>query len=72
MITTYSITHALGRANICTPDADAIVQRVNALTASNGDSIDREFVQSELDALATADVQRQFGLSIVATENNDC
>ena len=34
-IATYYATHALGRADMSTPDADAVVQRVNAVTGSN-------------------------------------
>ena len=43
-ITTYYATHALGRADMSTPDADAVIQRVNAVTGSNGDKIGRAHV----------------------------
>lgn len=65
-VTTYHVTHGLGRAATSTADADAICTRVNALTASNGDSISEQAVQAELNAIASADVQALYRLSIEA------
>jgi len=67
-ITTYFATHNLGRASISTADADAIVQRVNALTGGNGDSLYRERVQAEVDTLADAETQKLYGITVEASE----
>ena len=64
MITTYFVTHSLGRAATCTADADAVVDRINAVTASNGDSLHRDRVQAELDALIDAETQKLYGITI--------
>lgn len=66
--TTYYATHKLGRADISTADADAIVSRVNAVTGSNGDSLYRDRVQAELDSLADAETQKLFCITIEAEE----
>ena len=67
-IATYYATHALGRADMSTPDADAVVQRVNAVTGSNGDSLYRDRVQAELDALIDAEAQKLYQISVEAVE----
>lgn len=67
-ITTYSVTHNLPRTSGSAPDADAIMARVNAVTASNGDSITAELVQRELDTMATAEVQALYGLRVIGTD----
>ena len=67
-ITTYYATHALGRADMSTPDADAVIQRVNAVTGSNGDSLYRDRVQAELDALIDAETQKLYQVSVDAVE----
>ena len=67
-ITIYYATHALGRADMSTPDADAVVQRVNAVTGSNGDSLYRDRVQAELDALIDAETQKLYQVSVDAVE----
>ena len=67
-ITIYYATHALGRADMSTPDADAVVQRVNAVTGSNGDSLYRDRVQAELDALIDAETQKLYQISVEAFE----
>ncbi len=70
-ITTYSVSHALGRAATCTADADAICQTVNNSIRGSGDSIDRDAVQRELDAVATAETQEIFKITIHATESSE-
>lgn len=67
-ITTYFVTHNLGRASICTADADAVCQRVNNVTAGNGDSTDFRAVQAELDSVADLDTQKLYGITIESTE----
>ena len=67
-ITTYYATHALGRADMSTPDADAVIQRVNAVTGSNGDSLYRDRVQDEIDALIDAETQKLYQVSVDAVE----
>lgn len=67
-ITTYFATHDLGRTSTNTADADAICNRVNALTESNGDSLHRDRVQAEIDALADAETQKLYGITIETTE----
>lgn len=67
-ITTYYATHALGRADMSTPDADAVVQRVNSVTGSNGDSLYRDRVQVEIDALIDAETQKLYQISIDAVD----
>lgn len=64
----YSVTHTLPRTSGSAPDADAIVQRVNATTAGNGDSATAALVQRELDTMATPEVQALYGLRVIATE----
>lgn len=66
--TTYYVTHKLGRADISTADADAIVSRVNSVTGSNGDSLYRDRVQEELDSLADAETQKLYCITVVAEE----
>ena len=65
---TYFASHKLGRAATCTADADAIVQRVNSVTASNGDSLCKDRVQDEIDALADAKTQELFRISVEFSE----
>lgn len=60
----YFVTHGLGRASSSVADADAICQRVNQLTASNGDSLFRDRVQSELDAMADSETQQLYRITI--------
>jgi hypothetical protein len=67
-IKTYFATHNLGRASTCTADADAIIQRVNSVTASNGDSLYKDRVQDEIDALADAETQALFGITVEFSE----
>lgn len=67
-ITTYFVTHNLGRADISTADADAIVRRVNDVTGSNGDSLYRDRVQAELDSLADADIQKLYRITVEAQD----
>lgn len=66
--TTYYVTHNLGRADISTADADAIVSRVNSVTGSNGDSLYRDRVQAELDSLADAETQKLYRITVEAEE----
>lgn len=66
-ITTYYVTHGLGRAAMSTADADAICTRVNTTTAASGDSTSEQAVQAELDAMASADVQALYRLTIEAS-----
>lgn len=63
----YSVTHGLGRASICTADADAIVEQVNTVTMSNGDSMFRERVQAELDLLISRVHQHIYRIEVVET-----
>lgn len=65
---TYYIMHNLGRAHSLTADADAICQRVNSLTASNGDSLDHEQVRAELDAICSAADQALMQISLVSED----
>ena len=58
---TYFVT-----ASSRSADAFSIVQRVNEVTSSNGDSIYKERVQEELDRLADAEKQEVYGLKIEA------
>lgn len=67
-ITTHFVTHNLGRDSICTADADAVCQRVNNVTAGNGDSINFQAVQAELDSLADLNTQKLYGITIESTE----
>ena len=66
--TTYFVTHKLGRADISTADADAIVSRVNDVTGSYGDSLYRDRVQAELDSLADADIQKLYRITVEAKD----
>lgn len=66
MATTYFVTHKLGRAAHSTADADAIVERVNSVAMSNGDSTSRQAVQAELNSIASADVQALYQIVVEA------
>ncbi|MBM5575788.1 hypothetical protein [Deefgea sp. CFH1-16] len=76
-ITTFSVTHSMPRTRAA--DADAIVEAVNATTASNGDSLSRDAVETELNELlakvaaktgdSVDEVKAHYGLEIIATEN---
>jgi hypothetical protein len=68
-VTTYFVTHGLGRADMCTPDADAIAQKVNAVTAGNGNSLNREAVQKELDSQANPEIQSLYRLTVEGQVN---
>lgn len=65
-ITTYSVTHNQPRTRAV--DADAIVARVNYVTAGNGDSLYADRVQDELDSICDAETQALYGIEIFATE----
>jgi len=67
VFTTYYVTHGLGRAATSTADADAICTRVNTTTAASGDSTSEQAVQAELDAMASADVQALYRLTVEST-----
>jgi hypothetical protein len=45
-------------------DAIAIVDRINTVTASNGDSACKNRVQDELDIVASPEIQAIFGLTV--------
>jgi len=66
-IKTYSVTHKMPRTR--SVDADAIADRVNEVTASNGDSLHRDRVQEELGSLCDSEKQALYGFEIVETEN---
>lgn len=66
-IKTYSVTHKTPRT--LSVDADAIAQRVNDVTASNGDSLYSDRVQEELDSICDSEKQSHYGFEIVETEN---
>jgi hypothetical protein len=65
-ITTYSVTHAQPRTHAA--DADAIIDRVNAVTAANGDSLYKDNVQAELNSICSAEIQELYGINVIATE----
>lgn len=67
VINTYSVSHTTPRTR--SVDADAIADRVNSVTASNGDSIYRERVQEELDSICSSVMQEVYGFFIVETPN---
>jgi hypothetical protein len=60
----YFVQHGLGRASNSTPDADAIVDHVNASVAGSGDSPYRDRVQRELDEKASQQVQELYRITI--------
>ncbi len=62
-ITTYYATHRLGRPHA---EADAIVHRINDLTAGSGDNRSWDAMRARIDALADADTQARLGISIEA------
>lgn len=74
-IKTYSITRRPGTAS----DADAIVDRVNSLTAGNGDSLHRDRVWAEAmeivnkiaarGHMTAEEIVDLYGLKIVETDN---
>jgi len=66
--TIYFASHGLGRASISTADADAICQRVNNVTASNGDSLSHDAVQAELDATADRATQELYAITVESAE----
>ena len=66
IIKTYSVTHNMPRTR--SADADAICQRVNDLTASNGDSLYSDRVQDELDAICTRERQAHYKIEIIENE----
>lgn len=73
MPTIYHVT-----ATSHSPDARAIVDRVNTVTASNGDSLYRDRVQAELDEIITkmarhgsmsaVEIVELYGLTVEAEE----
>lgn len=65
-IKTYSVIHKMPRTR--SVDADAIAQRVNDVTAGNGDSLYRDRVQEELDSRCNSEKQAFYGFEIVETE----
>lgn len=76
-ITTFSVTHSMPRTRAA--DADAIVDAVNVATADNGDSMSRDAVEAELNAVlskiaekagdSVEEVRTLYGIEIVATES---
>lgn len=58
----YSVT----AQNPCAEAVD-IVNRVNSLIASQGDSLSRERTQATLDEQVSADVQAAYGLKVIGT-----
>ena len=64
-IKTYSVIYNRRR----TPDADAICDRVNAITAGNGDSLYCSRVQDELDSICSREKQAFYQMEIIETEN---
>ncbi len=60
---TYSVSHKMPRTR--SVDADAIADRVNYVTASNGDSLYRDRVQEELDSTCDREKQAHYGFEIV-------
>lgn len=67
VINTYSVSQTTPRTR--SVDADAIADRVNSVTASNGDSIYRERVQEELDSICSSEMREVYGFFIVETPN---
>lgn len=70
-VTIYTVTHDATRRTGGWEDATAIADRVNAVTASNGDSLTAELVQRELDTMATPEVQALYGLRVEGLEVGD-
>jgi hypothetical protein len=64
----FSVVHSMPRHSAA--NADAICDRVNNVTASNGDSLSKEMVQQELDSLASKEMQDVYGMRIVAHEHD--
>jgi hypothetical protein len=65
-ITTYYVTHKLGRSHV---EANAIVHLVNDLTFSSGDNRLWDATRAHLDALADAETQKRFGITIEAEQS---
>lgn len=65
-IKTYSVIHKIPHTR--SVDTDAIAQRVNDVTASNGDSMYRSRVQEELDLICGREKQLHYGFNICETE----
>ncbi len=59
-LTIYSVT----ALNPCAEALD-IVNQINALISSRGDSLSRDRAQATLDELASADVQATYGLKVI-------
>lgn len=60
-LTIYSVT-ALKPCD----EATAIMNRVNSLVSSKGDSLHRDRVQAALDEAASAETQAAYGLKVIA------
>ena len=64
-ITTYYATHKSGRTH---RDADAIVHRVNDMTAESGDNRSWDATRAHIDALADSATQQRYGIAIEAEQ----
>jgi len=64
-LTTYYATHTLGRPD---PEADAIVHRVNDLTAGSGDNRSWDATRAHVNALADPATQKRLGITIEAEQ----
>lgn len=66
--TIYTVSHKLGRASICTSDADAICQQVNRSVGASGDSADLEKVTQALAEVADFETVKTLAIYISADQ----
>jgi len=64
-ITTYYATYKLDRSDA---EANAIIHRVNDLTADSGDNRSWDSTRAHIDALVDSDTQKRLGIIIEAEE----